>query len=152
MALNSLLSVAGDVYVVILKGLLLLGLLWGVKCIFELSNIISVRHPIDTKLKLLKVLENKSVVDIDSQMDSFIERVFSEYMFMNPINGDYISEAYEEKIIKEVTSIVSKTISPNMLEYMGILYNSESLSDVISRRTYILISGHVMEGNSKTVK
>ena len=99
------------------------------------------KYDIDTHLK---VTDN-----IETRLDTVIERCFQEYSLMNLIykTNWYIKEEEEIQISKDICSLVSDRISPVMLKQLELYYNEDAIYDVIAKRVYFKVTNFVIEHN-----
>lgn len=117
-----------------------------------ISLVTEARHLLDYKknniFNKMMLYRSSNIENIENQLDEFIDRIFQEFLFMNPVDGEYVSEKMELDMCKDINKEVSNRISKNLIHSLSIVYNTDVLSDVISRRVYIFVSGFVMEFNT----
>lgn len=89
---------------------------------------------------------------IDLRLDEMIELCFQEYSLLNLFAKDdwYITEQDEINISKKMNHIVAQRISPVMLEQLSLYYNSEAITDIISKKVYFKVTNFVIEHNKGT--
>ena len=71
--------------------------------------------------------------------DLLLNRVFKEKNFIN--------SSEEQKIVHEVTDLVSSRISPIILDKLNFIYNEDAIYEVIGKKTYIRVMSYVMDNN-----
>lgn len=100
--------------------------------------------------------KHDSTVDIDNKidekLDTLIEQCFEEYTILNlAFKSDYyIVEKDEEKICKEVCSLVATRISNALQTQLSLFYNDEAILDIVAKRVYFKVTNYVIEHNNNT--
>lgn len=87
-------------------------------------------------------------------LDSILTECLGEYLIVNGYaNIEYITEQDENNINKQVGEMVAKRMSPAVITKLSLIYNSESLSEIIAQKIYISVMSYVIEKNRiKTTK
>lgn len=99
-------------------------------------------------LKKYKIEIDFDFSSMDGVLDTIISDSFAEYLYMSgkALEG-YINEDMENTINKEVSNIVAKKISNNLLNRLMLVYNSDSVPDIISTKIYMTVSSYTVEKN-----
>lgn len=123
---------------------------WGIIILYIsiMCIIIKVLRQRDKKLQLKKyeidiTIANGNMLNIENQLDTLIESIFTEYKIYNleyrP--NEYIKETDEKQIIEEISDTVLNRISPVFLTQLSTYFNIDNLGSVIASK----ISLKVME-------
>lgn len=88
-------------------------------------------------------------IDIIERLEQIIMNCFNEYMILNIEfrELDYINKEIEDIIVREVSHMVIDRISPMFLNKISLMYNKDSLSDIISRKVYLHTMNYVLNKN-----
>lgn len=92
---------------------------------------------------------NTNIQNIDFELlDKIIATSFDEYVLLNGYAyADYIDNETENKINREITEIVKSRISPAILDKLSVIYNLDTISEIIARKIYIYTTAFVVEKN-----
>lgn len=79
-----------------------------------------------------------------------IEDCWTEHLAMNPkiLDSDFIREESETDLIKEVSEMVIRRMSPVIVSKLSTFYNVNQLPDIITRKTYLHISSFTANFNT----
>lgn len=118
----------------------------GILYVSIMGIIIKILIQRDKKIKLKKYeidLTYGTDTRVETQLDYIIDSVFDEYRLFNLEfrDNEYIKEADENKIIKDICDMVIDRISPVFITQLSTYFNTNSLGDVIA----VKISTKVME-------
>lgn len=118
----------------------------GILYVSIMGIIIKILIQRDKKIKLKKYeidLTYGTDTRVETQLDYIIDSVFDEYRLFNLEfrDNEYIKEADENKIIKDICDMVIERISPVFITQLSTYFNTNSLGDVIA----VKISTKVME-------
>ena len=82
-------------------------------------------------------------------LDKLIEDTMTDYLLLNRVfkEKNFINSSEEQKIIHEVTNLVSSRISPIILDKLNFIYNEDAIYEVIGKKTYIRVMSYVMDNN-----
>ena len=82
-------------------------------------------------------------------LDKLIEDTMTDYLLLNRVfkEKNFINSSEEQKIIHEVTDLVSSRISPIILDKLNFIYNEDAIYEVIGKKTYIRVMSYVMDNN-----
>ena len=82
-------------------------------------------------------------------LDKLIEDTMTDYLLLNRVfkEKSFINSSEEQKIIHEVTNLVSSRISPIILDKLNFIYNEDAIYEVIGKKTYIRVMSYVMDNN-----
>lgn len=82
-------------------------------------------------------------------LDKLIEDTMTDYLLLNRAfkEKSFINSAEEQKIVHEVTDLVSSRISPIVLDKLNFIYNEDAIYEVIGKKTYIRVMSYVMDNN-----
>lgn len=85
-------------------------------------------------------------------LDKLIESALTDYILLNrgfkSTNEAHINSEEEKQIANTVAEIVSKRISPILMDKLNFYYSEESLSEVIGTRVYIRVMSYVIDNNT----
>ena len=86
---------------------------------------------------------------IEQQLDTLIGTVFDEYKIYNLEfrDSEYIKEAEEQKIIKEVCNIVLERISPVFLTQLSTYFNIDNLGSIIATKISLRVAEYRISKN-----
>ena len=82
-------------------------------------------------------------------LDKLIMDTFDEYKLLNlsyddsPINNDK-----EQKILTEVSDLVSNRLSSTFIKQLALYYNPNIIPDIISKKIYLVVMKYVIDHNS----
>lgn len=118
----------------------------GILYVSIMGIIIKILIQRDKKIKLKKYeidLTYGTDTRVETQLDYIIDSVFDEYRLFNLEfrDNEYIKEADENKIIKDICDMVIERISPVFITQLSTYFNTNSLGDIIA----VKISTKVME-------
>ena len=100
-----------------------------------------------TMLREYEINMNCNVdIDIMERLDQMIMNCFNEYMILNIEfrELDYINKEMEDIIVREVSHMVIDRISPVFLNKISLMYNKDTLSDIISKKVYLHTMNYVL--------
>lgn len=105
-------------------------------------------------------LQNEKVyldIDLDNNVFDNLERMindcFKEYIILNiAYEKGYINNAKENEIASDVSYMVMSRMSPIFLKKMSVFYNENLITDIITRRVYMLTMNYVIDNNSVKAK
>ena len=82
-------------------------------------------------------------------LDKLIEDTMTDYLLLNRVfkEKNFINSTEEQKIVHEVTDLVSSRISPIILDKLNFIYNEDAIYEVIGKKTYIRVMSYVMDNN-----
>ena len=82
-------------------------------------------------------------------LDKLIEDTMTDYFLLNRVfkEKNFINSSEEQKIVHEVTNLVSSRISPIILDKLNFIYNEDAIYEVIGKKTYIRVMSYVMDNN-----
>ena len=82
-------------------------------------------------------------------LDKLIEDTMTDYLLLNRVfkEKNFINSSEEQKIVHEVTNLVSSRISPIILDKLNFIYNEDAIYEVIGKKTYIRVMSYVMDNN-----
>ena len=82
-------------------------------------------------------------------LDKLIEDTMTDYLLLNRVfkEKSFINSSEEQKIVHEVTNLVSSRISPIILDKLNFIYNEDAIYEVIGKKTYIRVMSYVMDNN-----
>ena len=82
-------------------------------------------------------------------LDKLIEDTMTDYLLLNRVfkEKNFINSSEEQKIVHEVTNLVSSRISPIVLDKLNFIYNEDAIYEVIGKKTYIRVMSYVMDNN-----
>ena len=82
-------------------------------------------------------------------LDKLIEDTMTDYLLLNRVfkEKNFINSSEEQKIVHEVTDLVSSRISPIVLDKLNFIYNEDAIYEVIGKKTYIRVMSYVMDNN-----
>lgn len=82
-------------------------------------------------------------------LDKLIEDTMTDYLLLNRVfkEKNFINSSEEQKIVHEVTDLVSSRISPIILDKLNFIYNEDAIYEVIGKKTYIRVMSYVMDNN-----
>ena len=82
-------------------------------------------------------------------LDKLIEDTMTDYLLLNRVfkEKNFINSSEEQKIVHEVTNLVSSRISPMVLDKLNFIYNEDAIYEVIGKKTYIRVMSYVMDNN-----
>ena len=82
-------------------------------------------------------------------LDKLIEDTMTDYLLLNRVfkEKSFINSSEEQKIVHEVTNLVSSRISPIVLDKLNFIYNEDAIYEVIGKKTYIRVMSYVMDNN-----
>ena len=82
-------------------------------------------------------------------LDKLIEDTMTDYLLLNRVfkEKNFINSSEEQKIVHEVTDLVSSRISPIILDKLNFIYNEDAIYEVIGKKTYIRVMSYVMDDN-----
>ena len=82
-------------------------------------------------------------------LDKLIEDTMTDYLLLNRVfkEKSFINSSEEQKIVHEVTDLVSSRISPIILDKLNFIYNEDAIYEVIGKKTYIRVMSYVMDNN-----
>ena len=82
-------------------------------------------------------------------LDKLIEDTMTDYLLLNRVfkERSFINSSEEQKIVHEVTDLVSSRISPIILDKLNFIYNEDAIYEVIGKKTYIRVMSYVMDNN-----
>ena len=82
-------------------------------------------------------------------LDKLIEDTMTDYLLLNRVfkEKNFINSSEEQKIVHEVTDLVSSRISPIILDKLNFRYNEDAIYEVIGKKTYIRVMSYVMDNN-----
>lgn len=140
--------------IAIIGGLLLIM----VVAIFLIFSIIEIR----TRLKEYKIvsqeykiLKDKAYYEIDVDegiltiLENMISDNFKEYAILNlEYERGYINNETENKITEEVTFMVMSRMSPVLYKKLSAYYNENLITDIITRRVYMVTLEYVLKNNA----
>lgn len=112
--------------------------------------IITILMDIKRKIRqdLIRLPEVKSLESVNNLIDTLITSEFESYRIMYlEHKQDYINREYEKKILHEVIDKVSDRISISIMNNIALYYDSDSISDIIAEKVYLLVSLYVAENN-----
>lgn len=87
-----------------------------------------------------------SIYECDQMIDEFITHEFNNYCMynLNHLNIDVVSDSMQNKIRNDLIEIVKNRISDNILNKMLLFYNTDTISDIIVEKIYILVTSWVI--------
>ena len=82
-------------------------------------------------------------------LDKLIEDAVTDYILLNRAfkEKSFINSAEEQKIVHEITDLVSSRISPIVLDKLNFMYNEDAIYEVIGKKTYIRVMSYVLDNN-----
>ena len=82
-------------------------------------------------------------------LDKLIEDTMTDYLLLNRVfkEKNFINSSEEQKIVHEVTDLVSSRISSIILDKLNFIYNEDAIYEVIGKKTYIRVMSYVMDNN-----
>ena len=82
-------------------------------------------------------------------LDKLIEDTMTDYLLLNRVfkEKNFINSSEEQKIVHEVTNLVSSRISPIILDKLNFIYNEDAIYEIISKKTYIRVMSYVIDNN-----
>lgn len=87
---------------------------------------------------------------IDKIVDEFIDNSIQRYISFNPtIFDDYITEKAQEKIIVEVMSYILHNISPTLITQLKLIYNKDTIEQVLLDRVTLSVVSISINMNNK---
>lgn len=90
-------------------------------------------------------------LNIPSILESVINEIFNDYkvLVLLPEDNLYITEEREEQIRRDLVSMVSKRMSPDIMEKMYTYYNEATFDKVLADKIYLIVTNYVWEINTK---
>lgn len=103
---------------------------------------------INIKKYQIDIMNTFTIEDANKILDTIIEDSLNNYMIMNGLLlKDYINEEQENAINKDICNIVASTISGILATKLSMFYDINSLSDIISRKVFVLTTSLTIEKN-----
>ena len=113
---------------------------------FTITILMDIKRKI--RQDLIRLPEVKSLESVNNLIDTLITSEFESYRIMYlEHKQDYINREYEKKILHEVIDKVSDRISISIMNNIALYYDSDSISDIIAEKVYLLVSLYVAENN-----
>jgi len=83
-------------------------------------------------------------------LNNHIENIFNDYIVTSSdlLTNMIISEEKEQRIMKEVTSLVTSNMSKSFVLKLSTIIPMEAISEYVSTKVYILITSYVLDNNS----
>lgn len=110
-----------------------------------------------TKLDKTRItMEDKKInirSDIDETsfglLDIFIQKQMDDYLVMNPkyLQSDYINSDMQTELNRGICKAVGEYMSPALYDKLELLYNKDSISDIIAKKVYIRTLYYVVDHN-----
>ena len=106
--------------------------------------VLQIRRELIAKRQLNEIVGFSAIYanqeSIDKILDEFIENSIQRYISFNPtLFDDYITEKNQEKIIAEVMSIILHTISPTLITQLRLIYNKDSIEQILLDRVTLSV-------------
>ena len=100
------------------------------------------RYQVDTQHK-----SDKSASQI---LEDFIGQCFAEYQIivLIPKQELYINSDREKEICTDLGNMISKYISPHLINVLSQEYNTDMLHDIIADKIYIIVTNYVINHNA----
>lgn len=124
-------------------GVLVLGL-------FAVLWLVRKNHKENTRMIQYTVNVSAEITeDIPSMFEAMVQSTFDDFLIINGeySQKEYITEAEEEKMMKDLGKMVSSRLSPAMLDKIQLYYNLQHIGEIISDKIYILVTAYVVEKN-----
>lgn len=126
-----------------------------IACIFCLI-VIAIKDNRTYKQQMIRISQYsvniQATIDdsIQDLLTSIINECFEDYklLVLYPKNENYITDAREEEIRKDLVNKVAERISPMSLDKLSLRYNLDNIDMVIADKIYIIVTNYVVETNS----
>lgn len=128
--------------IIIVLGILVLFLLITIKSI--ISNELVKKRKLEELKFFNSILPNMG--DIDATLDQFITGLIAEFFALHPnyINIKDYSIEMQEDIQRYITELFEQRVSQGLLNQLSLIYNSDSISDIIDTRIKLAVISATM--------
>lgn len=128
--------------IIIVLGILVLFLLITIKSI--ISNELVKKRKLEELKFFNLILPNMG--DIDATLDQFITGLIAEFFALHPnyINIKDYSNEMQEDIQRYITELFEQRVSQGLLNQLSLIYNSDSISDIIDTRIKLAVISATM--------
>lgn len=121
---------------------------------FSIVQILTLREQKRMNREQIRILDSNiqfDLAEIIATFETFVDLIMGRYISLNrAFKDEYINSEEEELLLREISKEVMETISPTLINKLGLIYNISSeteLADVITKTVYLKLLDYVGENN-----
>lgn len=120
--------------------------------IIQILSLLEQRRMNNEQIRVLNSSIQLNLPEIVATFETFIDLVMNRYLALNRNfkEADYINSEEEELLLREISTEVMETISPHLVNKLGLIYNiasDDDLANIITKTVYLKLLDYISSNN-----